>query len=118
MNIVHVVPRCLKERLSLIKSTAGETLVETLISTLIVSAVVLMLSTAIVTAARVNAKAAKVNTTFDETKAELVSDAGDYSLEVNGDAVSTSGTNQKVQIYEQNGYVFYKYGTSAEGSDD
>lgn len=110
MSILRVIPRCLRHRFLAVKSTEGETLVETLISTLIVSAVVLMLSTAIVTAARVNAKAAEVNTTFNEAKAAPVSNAGDYSLEVNGHTVNASGTDAGVQIFEQNGYVFYKYG--------
>lgn len=91
------------------KSTAGETLIETLISTLIVSAVILMLATAVVTAARVNASADRVNATFDETLKSAIN-SGSYSLSVNGDDVSTSGTSPKVLVYEQNGYVFYTYG--------
>lgn len=91
------------------KSDAGETLVETLISTLIVSAVVLMLSTAVVTAAGINAKADQVDASFDETKAAAPADADKYELKVGEEAVSLSGTNQQAQLLEQNGYVFYQY---------
>ncbi len=48
----------------------GETLVESLISVLIVAASVLMLSTAIVTAANINAKAQRNVSVVDETQAK------------------------------------------------
>ena len=91
------------------KSDAGETLVETLISTLIVSAVVLMLSTAVVTAAGINAKADQVDASFDEADAMTPDDADQYELKVGDETVSLSGTNQQAQLFEQNGYVFYQY---------
>ncbi len=54
----------------LIADDRGETLVESLISVLIVAASVLMLSTAIVTAANINAKAQRNVSVVDETQAK------------------------------------------------
>lgn len=56
--------------------TRGETLVETLVSVLIVAACVLMLSTAIVTAANINAKAQQNLATVDEAATGAGNDDG------------------------------------------
>ena len=57
----------IKQRIrSAARDSKGETLVETLVSVLIVAACVLMLSTAIVTAASINAKAQQNLATVDE----------------------------------------------------
>lgn len=67
----------LKHRIrSAVRDTRGETLVETLVSVLIVAACVLMLSTAIVTAANINAKAQQNLATVDEAATGAGNDDG------------------------------------------
>lgn len=67
----------LKHRIrSAVRDTRGETLVETLVSVLIVAACVLMLSTAIVTAANINAKAQQNLATVDEVATGAGNDDG------------------------------------------
>lgn len=92
-----------KLRAKLFASSGGETLVETLVSLLIVSAVVLMMCTAIVTAANINAKAKQVDVTFNEADAAAAAPSAGYQLKIDGvDA-------PRAQVYESNGYVYYKY---------
>lgn len=89
----------------------GETLVETLISVLIVSAVFLMLCTAIVTAANINSKAAGLDPVFNAAEAEKVDDTvkkNRYSLKIDGNPV-------EFDLYKQNEYVYYSY---IQNSDD
>ena len=89
---------------SLLGDTSGETLVESLISVLIVAAVFLMLCTAIVTAAKINAKAAAIDTSFDETSADGVTDVERFEVKF----TSVLGTSSaEVTGHVQNGYVYY-----------
>ena len=67
----------IKQRIrSAARDSKGETLVETLVSVLIVAACVLMLSTAIVTAASINAKAQQNLATVDEAATGTGTDDG------------------------------------------
>lgn len=81
----------------------GETLVETLVSTLIVVAVFLMLATAVVSAARINAKAKAQDTSFDASVSAKV-DNSSFSLTVGGKDASKDAI-----AHEQNGYIYYDH---------
>lgn len=89
----------------------GETLVETLISVLIVSAVFLMLCTAIVTAANINSKAADLDPVFNAAEAKKVDDTVEkdrYSLKIDGNSI-------EFDLYKQNEYLYYSH---IQNSDD
>ena len=105
----------------------GETLVETLVSVLIVSAVFLMLSTAIVTAANINARAKGIDSAFNDEKAEPAVNQSQYALEVKSVGTDPAIDADKYTVYTENGYVYYKYKSKPQnggadgaqsGSDD
>lgn len=92
-----------------LSSASGETLVETLVSALIMGFVMLMLCTAIVAAAKVNAAVDIEDTSFDYaatqegktvTSVDMVVTIGDKSL--------STGENGKINAFEQNGYYYYE----------
>lgn len=77
----------------LLAGTRGETLVESLVSVLIVAAAMLMLTTAIVTAAKINATADQNVSAVNESQAVA---SNDVSVTFAGDDIS-SGTSAKVE---------------------
>ena len=82
--------------------TRGETLVETLVSVLIVAACVLMLSTAIVTAANINAKAQQNLATVDEAATGAGNDDGVVKDE-SGVTVTFKDSNGKQPVEDIGG---------------
>lgn len=83
----------------------GETLVETLVSTLIIAGVMLMLCTAIVSAARVNATITAEDTTFNATKATVLED---FSISVSHEDGMAGGATPQVKGWTQNGFIYYE----------
>lgn len=93
------------------KETAGETLVEALISVLIISAVSLMLCTAIVTAAKVNAAIDPGDVIFNSEGGEQLSNSNDdVSIVIRSDSEVGDQSEQverKSKGMIMNGYVYY-----------
>ena len=88
-------------------SIDGETLVETLVSTLIIAAVMLMLCTAIVSAAKVNATIQNDETVFTTEGATEISEG--FSLTVNhGGSPSPVPAASYKAFKTKNGYVYYE----------
>ena len=75
-------------------NTSGETLVESLVAVLIVAAAMLMLTTAIVSAAKINVKAGDNVATVNEEKAV---DNPDVKVTFDGKSVSSLADNAKLQ---------------------
>lgn len=111
MKLRNRVVCVLTETRARIAGEAGETLVETLISTLIVSAVILMLATAVVTAARVNTAIEADDTAFNVADAEETSVT--LTVKPDGSAIGTTvphASDSGVRGYStDNGYVYYTY---------
>ena len=99
-----------------LKDESGETLVETLISVLIISAVFLMLCTAIVTAANINARATSIDSTFNAEAAEPT-DAGQHTLKI-GVGTDSPVDGDEFTAYTQNGYIFYEHVKADDGTKD
>ena len=85
----------------------GETLVETLVSTLILAAVMLMLCTAIVAAAKANAAIRPGETVIDANKAVEVQGVSVGVSSDSGDSGSYS-----VSSYAENGLIYYELASS------
>lgn len=84
------------------RSNAGETLVETLVSVLIAALAFAILSTAAVTAARINAAARKDNSFHYD-----LDSAGTVTVTVSG---GQGSTEEKAYLFENNGYYYYTQG--------
>lgn len=84
----------------------GETLVEALVSVLIISAVFLMLCTAIVTAANINEKARGLNPYYN---AAAVGDEKPVKVEGPDYGLTIDGSEVDFDLYKQNGYLYYSY---------
>lgn len=89
-------------------NVSGETLVETLVSALIMGFVMLMLCTAIVAAAKVNAAVDLEGTSSNFTggTGSAVSSV-DMTVTI-GEKTLSTGENGKIRAYEQNGYYYYE----------
>lgn len=88
-----------------LRDTSGETLVETLAAMLIVALIFLFLSTAIVTASKVNDRVRKSDVSFHYSKQEA---SGPVNLDVR-EAQLTGTLNFTVTAggYTENGYSYY-----------
>lgn len=84
-----------------LKDQKGETLVETLVSILIITLTIAFLTTAAITAARINDKVRDTDVSFQYSKAEP---GEQQTLTLRGDGLT--GTAQ-VQLYEENGFLYY-----------
>lgn len=92
-------------------SIDGETLVETLVSTLIIAAVMLMLCTAIVSAAKVNASIQNDKTVFTTEGTTEISEG--FSLTINqGSSPSPVPAGSYKAYKTENGYVYYEPASS------
>lgn len=89
------------------RSNAGETLVETLVSVLIAALAFAILSTAAVTAARINA-AARKDDSFHYAHYDLPS-AG-TGVTVRGSGAQGKTGNAEASLFENNGYYYYTQG--------
>lgn len=89
-----------------IKSARGETIIETLVSVLIITVIFLCLSTAIVSAARVNASVRNADTAFAYSKG---TEQGKQTVSVTkrGDA-SPRETFAVMDYATENGYHYYE----------
>ena len=87
-------------------SASGETIIETLVSILVITVIFLCLSTAIVTAARVNATVRNADTAFRYSEESSI---GSKSVSVtnNGDA-SPMVTFPVTDYSKKNGYHYYQ----------
>lgn len=85
------------------RSNAGETLVETLVSVLIAALAFAILSTAAVTAARINAAARKDNSFHYDPDS-----AGTVTVTVSGGQGKTE--KGEAFLFENNGYYYYTQG--------
>lgn len=96
---------------SVFRDIAGETLVEALISVLIISAVSLMLCTAVVTAAKVNTAIDPGDVIFNSEDAKQLSNANDdVSIVIKSDSEAGDQAEQverKSKGMTMNGYVYY-----------
>lgn len=91
-------------------SDRGETLVETLVSTLIIAAVMLMLCTAIVSAAKVNATIQNDETVFTTEDREGIEG---FSITINQDGSLNLVPATSYNAYKtKNGYVYYEPASS------
>lgn len=88
-----------------LKQSSGETLVETLLSTLIVSAVILMLCTAVVAASKINAKASETDSSFHVVKSEPGLAVAD--LYIDNAKVAATDLNW-YKTADDNGYVYFE----------
>ena len=87
-------------------SASGETIIETLVSILVITVIFLCLSTAIVTAARVNATVRNADTAFRYSEA-TAKGSKTVSVTKNGDASPME--NFPVTDYAtKNGYHYYQ----------
>ena len=93
------------------RSKAGETLVETLVSVLIATLAFAFLSTAAVTAARINAAAREdVSFRYTEEPGKTVT----VTAEGAGSGTGQRIGSEKVTLYTtDNGYVYYTYTTAS-----
>lgn len=93
------------------RSKAGETLVETLVSVLIAALAFAFLSTAAVTAARINAAAREdVSFRYNAERKETVT----VMAEGAGSGTSQKTGSEEVTLYTTgNGYDYYTYTTSS-----
>ena len=84
-----------------LENQKGETLVETLVSILIITLTIAFLTTASLTAARINDKVRDTDVSFRYSKA---TPSKQQTLTLRGDGLT--GTAQ-VQLYEENGFLYY-----------
>lgn len=82
-------------------SRSGETLIESLVAILVVVLVFLFLTTAVVTAARVNKKVSEYDLSFRYSRAK---DATEDTLTISG---GTETYTAQVDRYTDNQYTFY-----------
>lgn len=103
---------------SAVRDSRGETLVETLVSVLIVAACVLMLSTAIVTAASINAKAQQNLATVDEAATTATADGQaqncndvkvTFKAPGSSEATEVSGVTGKSYTIKEDGQDVHTY---------
>ena len=87
-----------------LNNTSGETLAETLTSVIILALVVLLLTGAIVTAARVNHQTDNTKTTFTTTN--QTSKSGNITIKEDGK--STSATLPVTVYTTENEYTYYQ----------
>lgn len=90
------------------RSKAGETLVETLVSVLIAALAFALLSTAAVTAARINA-AAREDVSFRYTAEQ----GKTVTVTAEGAGSGTTGSEEVTLYTTGNGYDYYTYTTSS-----
>lgn len=88
-----------------LKASRGETIVETLVSILVITVIFLCLSTAVVSAARVNASVRKADTAFAYSKAEAQGTCT-VSVTKQGDAAPLE-TFSATEYTTENGYHYY-----------
>ena len=93
------------------RSKAGETLVETLVSVLIAALAFALLSTAAVTAARINA-AAREDVSFRYT-AEQGKTVETVTVTAEGAGSGTTGSEEVTLYTTGNGYDYYTYTISS-----
>lgn len=97
------IRRSIQNRL---QSSEGETIVETLVTMIILSLAVLMLTGAVVTAARVNAKADNTDTAFT-VSGETTPESG--TVTVTDGSGATGAATWNVQVYKtENDYIYYE----------
>ena len=89
-----------------LKSARGETIVETLVSVLIITLIFLCLSTAIVSAARVNASVRKTDTAFAYSKG-TVQGTRTVTVTKQGEAGAVE-TFAVTEYTTENGYRYYE----------
>ncbi len=90
-----------------LKSTRGETLVETLVSLLIIVLTFAFLTTSAITAAKINAKVRQRDVSFRYSDAQ---EQGEATLTLRGSGNDSLSGTAKVQLYEENGYLYYTAG--------
>lgn len=89
-----------------LKSARGETIIETLVSVLIITVIFLCLSTAIVSAARVNASVRNTDTAFAYSKGKAQG-TQTVSVTKRGDAAPLE-TFSVTDYATENGYHYYE----------
>lgn len=85
-----------------LENQKGETLVETLVSILIITLTIAFLTTAAITAARINDKVRDTDVSFRYS--EATPGEQQQTLTLRGDGLT--GTAQ-VQLYKENGFLYY-----------
>lgn len=90
-----------------LKDTSGETIVETLVTMIILSLAVIMLSGAVVTSARVNAKADNTDTAFHVEEGQLTQESG--VMTITDGSGATNAATLDVNVYKtENDYIYYE----------
>ena len=106
-HIGHLPERIRQRAEVRLKDTSGETIVETLVTMVILSLAVIMLSGAVVTSARVNAKADNTDTAFYVDEGQLTQESGVMTI-TDGSGAANAATLD-VKVYKtENGYIYYE----------
>lgn len=106
-HIGHLPERIRQRAEVRLKDTSGETIVETLVTMIILSLAVIMLSGAVVTSARVNAKADNTDTAFYVDEGQLTQESG-VMIITDGSGAANAATLD-VKVYKtENDYIYYE----------
>ena len=106
-HIGHLPERIRQRAEVRLKDTSGETIVETLVTMIILSLAVIMLSGAVVTSARVNAKADNIDTAFYVDEGQLTQESGVMTI-TDGSGAANAATLD-VKVYKtENDYIYYE----------
>ena len=106
-HIGHLSERIRQRAEVRLKDASGETIVETLVTMIILSLAVIMLSGAVVTSARVNAKADNADTAFHVDEGQLTQESGVMTI-TDGSGAANAATLD-VKVYKtENGYIYYE----------
>ena len=106
-HIGHLPERIRQRAEVRLKDTSGETIVETLVTMVILSLAVIMLSGAVVTSARVNAKADNTDTAFYVDEGQLTQESGVMTI-TDGSGAANAATLD-VKVYKtENAYIYYE----------
>ena len=106
-HIGHLSERIRQRAEVRLKDASGETIVETLVTMIILSLAVIMLSGAVVTSARVNAKADNADTAFHVDESQLTQESG-VMIITDGSGAANAATLD-VKVYKtENDYIYYE----------
>ena len=106
-HIGHLSERIRQRAEVRLKDASGETIVETLVTMIILSLAVIMLSGAVVTSARVNAKADNTDTAFHVDESQLTQESG-VMIITDGSGAANAATLD-VKVYKtENDYIYYE----------
>ena len=105
--IGHLSERIRQRAKVRLKDASGETIVETLVTMIILSLAVIMLSGAVVTSARVNAKADNADTAFHVDESQLTQES--VVMIITDGSGEANAAKLDVKVYKtENDYIYYE----------